>query len=107
MASARRALPFQYFRVIAAWKARRVAPVICEAARRKSAICGGVGDMETGGVEPSISMEYPHAENGWQHKRKPQSNPSTPRCLGKIFSRDGLRPRNPLSAWGDCIGFWG
>src|SRR5262252_9065652 len=61
-----------------------------EAARRKSAICGGVRDMETGGVEPNISMEDPHVENGWQNKRKPQSNPSTPRCLGKTFSRDGL-----------------
>src|SRR5215831_12000581 len=46
--------------------------------------------MERGRVEPNISMEYPRAEDGWQHKRKPQSNPSTPRCLGKIFSRYGL-----------------
>ena len=46
--------------------------------------------MGTGGVEPNISMEDPHAENGWQNKRKPQSNPSMPRCLGKTFSRDGL-----------------
>jgi hypothetical protein len=46
--------------------------------------------METGGVEPNISMEYPHAEDGWQNKRKPQSNASTPRCLGNIFSRYGL-----------------
>src|SRR5262249_18359239 len=91
MASARRALPAQYFSVISAWKARRVAPVICEAARRKSAICGGVGDMETGGVEPNLSMQYPHAEDGWPNKRKPHSNPSTPHCLGKIFSRYGLR----------------
>src|SRR5215471_15183868 len=91
MSSARRALPAQYFSVISAWKARRVAPVMCEAARRKSAICCGVGDMETGGVEPNISMEYPHAEDGWQNKPKPQSNASTPRCLGNIFSRYGLR----------------
>src|SRR5215470_17637326 len=91
MSSARRALPSQYFSAISAWKARRVAPVMREAARRKSAICGGVRDMGTGGVEPNISMEDPHVENGWQNKRKPQSNPSTPRCLGKIFSRDGLR----------------
>src|SRR5215813_12481972 len=97
MSSARRALPSQYFSVISAWKARRVAPVICEAARRKSAICGGVGDMETGGVEPNLSMEYPHAADGWPNKRKPHSNPSTPRCLGKIFFRYGLRPcENPL-----------
>jgi len=27
--------------------------------------------MGTGGVEPNISMEDPHAETGWQHKRKP------------------------------------
>ena len=54
--------------------------------------------METGGVEPNISMGYPHAEDGWQNKRKPQSNPSMPRCLGKIFSRDGLRFFRSLQA---------
>jgi hypothetical protein len=47
-------------------------------------------------------MEYPHAEDGWQNKRKPQSNASTPRCLGNIFSRYGLSKEigDPLSEAG-------
>jgi hypothetical protein len=40
--SACRGLPSQYFRVSAASQARRFAPVILDAAKRKSAICDGV-----------------------------------------------------------------
>ena len=41
--SAWRAFPPQYFSVISAAKARRVAPVIFAAAKRTSAICSGPG----------------------------------------------------------------
>jgi len=40
--SACRGLSSQYFKVISASKARRFAPVILDAAKRKSAICDGV-----------------------------------------------------------------
>ncbi len=42
--SAIRGLPPQYFNVISASKARRVWPVMLDAARRRSTICDGLGN---------------------------------------------------------------
>jgi hypothetical protein len=43
-ASALRGLPSHYCRVIAAAKARRLAPVMWDAARRRSVVCDGLSD---------------------------------------------------------------
>src|SRR4029453_1544447 len=57
--SASRGLPPQYFSVISASKARRFGPLICDAARRRSAICDGLSDGRHSSVESCMHMIGP------------------------------------------------
>src|SRR4029453_18673386 len=57
--SASRGLPPQYFSVISASKARRFGPLICDAARRRSAIWDGLSDGRHSSVESCMHMIGP------------------------------------------------
>src|SRR5262249_40076445 len=57
--SARRGFSPQYFSAISASKARRFGPLICDAARRRSAICEGLSDGRYSSVESCIHMREP------------------------------------------------
>src|SRR5262249_46664476 len=57
--SASRGVPPQYFSAISASKARRFGPLICDAARRRSAICDGLSDGRHPSVESRMHMIGP------------------------------------------------
>src|SRR5207253_9313495 len=57
--AARRGVPPQYFTAISASKARRVGPLIWDAARRRSAICDGLSDGRHSSVESRMHMIGP------------------------------------------------
>src|SRR6267142_5203906 len=57
--SASKGVPPQYFTAISASKARRVGPLICDAARRRSAICDGLSDGWNSSVASCMPMIGP------------------------------------------------
>src|SRR6266404_800532 len=57
--SASKGVPPQYFTAISASKARRVGPLICDAARRRSAICDGLSDGWHASVASCMPMIGP------------------------------------------------
>src|SRR5262245_10617621 len=57
--SASSGFPPQYFSAISASKARRFGPFICDAARRRSAICDGLSDGRHSSVESCMHMRGP------------------------------------------------
>lgn len=54
LVAASRGFPLQYCNVILAFKARRVGPLSCDAARRKSASCDGLSDCGHASVESGM-----------------------------------------------------